>query len=89
METDCPITAFRIEKVIDQKTGFFVPENNYTQLFSISNDGTFKLLEFNKKYDNYLVYINVWNNAIWSDYKDYIVDVSFLETDSRFIIIDL
>ena len=89
METDCPITAFRIEEVIDLKTGFFVPENNYTQLFSISNDGTFKLLEFNKKYDTYLVYINVWNNAIWSDYKDYIVDVSFLETDSRFIITDL
>jgi hypothetical protein len=64
--------------VIDQQNGFEVPEKNYTKLFSISDDGTFKLLEFNQKYKTFFIYINVWNTAIWSDMEDYFIDISFL-----------
>jgi len=60
------LTKFIIEKVIDETTKYEISETLYKDLFKISNDGVFELLEFNKEYKNYLVFINTFNTAIWS-----------------------
>jgi len=60
------LTKFIIEKVIDETTKYEISETIYKDLFKISNDGVFELLEFNKEYKNYLVFINTFNTAIWS-----------------------
>ena len=55
-------------------------------MFKITDEGVFELLTFDKVYKNYLVFIDVFNTAIWSKTQDYLVDVSFRDIDPAFVI---
>ena len=66
MEKDCPITKFRITEVWDDQNQATVFKKEFSTLFKITDEGEFELLTFDKVYKNYLVFINVFNTAIWS-----------------------
>ena len=42
----CPLTKFKIIKVRDNKKGIEIDKKEYSKLFEIDNNGTFKVLVF-------------------------------------------
>lgn len=63
MPFNCNITSYKIDAVIDEK-GHNWTTRNWTDLFTIDNDGNFTILNTTTCYNHLMVYITASTNLV-------------------------